>query len=180
VGELAQLTVADVRFDERVPQIDLPARITKNSEDATIPLRADLADLLQWRVEGRAPSALLYLIPKDLIKRFNADCTRAGIAKRDERGRTVDIHALRTTFGTWLARSGVAPRTAQALMRHSDIKLTMSVYTDPKLLDTAAAVAGLPSVAPVHSVTPGVTPTPGVSGVTETFAGKGRQRTKSA
>jgi hypothetical protein len=50
---------------------------------------------------------VVYDIPKDFIKRFNADCRRAGIPKRDERGRTVDIHALGTTFGTMLARSGV-------------------------------------------------------------------------
>jgi hypothetical protein len=37
-------------------------------------------------------------------------------------------------------------------MRHSDIKLTMSVYTDPKLLDTAAAAESLPSVAPAVSM----------------------------
>jgi integrase len=103
---------------------------------------------------------VVYDIPKDFIKRFNADCRRAGIPKRDERGRTVDIHALRTTFGTMLARSGVAPRTAQALMRHSDIRLTMGVYTDPKLLDTAAAVESLPSVVAKVAPTGGVSAPP--------------------
>jgi hypothetical protein len=29
-------------------------------------------------------------------------------------------------------------------MRHSDIKLTMNVYTDPKLLDVRAALDALP------------------------------------
>ena len=31
-------------------------------------------------------------------------------------------------------------------MRHSDIRLTVGVYTDPKLLDVRAAVAGLPAL----------------------------------
>ena len=31
------------------------------------------------------------------------------IDKRDERGRTVDVHALRHTFGTLLSKGGVAP-----------------------------------------------------------------------
>jgi integrase len=180
VGELAQLTVADVRLDERVPRIELPARITKNKADDTIPLRADLVELLRRRVARLAPSTLLYAIPTDMIKRFNADCRRAGIPKRDERGRTVDIHALRTTFGTWLARSGVAPRTAQALMRHSDIKLTMSVYTDPKLLDTAAAVESIPSVAPAVCVAPSVAPTPGNSGATQSSHVKRPIRSRTA
>jgi integrase len=56
------------------------------------------------------------------------------------RGRTLDVHALRTTFGTLPSKGGVAPRTAQAAMRHSDIKLTMSVYTYPNLLDVRGAL----------------------------------------
>ena len=206
LGELSQLTVVDVRLDDKVPHIDLPARVTKNGEDAIIPLRADLLDMLRRRVANLAPSSPLYPIPNDLIKRFNADCRRAGIPKRDERNRTVDIHALRTTFGTWLARSGVAPRTAQALMRHSVIKLTMSVYTDPKLLDTAAVVGSIPSVAPISlsvapdrplavapnrrisssrrvasvSVAPAVAPTPGISGAPESSAGMIRCRARLA
>ena len=68
------------------------------------------------------------------------------IDKRDERGRTVDVHALRHTFGTLLSKGGVAPRTAQAAMRHSTINLTMNTYTDPKLLDVAGAVESLPAL----------------------------------
>jgi hypothetical protein len=42
------------------------------------------------------------------------------------------------------SKAGVAPRTAQAAMRHSGIDLTMNVYTDPKLLDVAGAMDALP------------------------------------
>jgi hypothetical protein len=37
----------------------------------------------------------------------------AGIPKRDDRGRTLDVHALRTTFGTLLSKGGVMARTTQ-------------------------------------------------------------------
>jgi integrase len=74
----------------------------------------------------------------------------AGIPKVDERGWTLDVHALRHTFGTDLSKAGVAPRIAQEAMRHSDIKLTMKVYTDPKLLDVAGAVDALPPL-PIDS-----------------------------
>src|SRR5262249_15928208 len=37
-------------------------------------------------------------------------------------------------------------RAAQQVMRHSDLKLTMKVYTDPCLLDLAGAVAELPEI----------------------------------
>ena len=70
----------------------------------------------------------------------------AGIAKRDERGRTIDVHALRHSFGTLLSKGSVAPRTAQAAMRHSSIDLTMNVYTDPKLLDVHGALDALPAL----------------------------------
>src|SRR5262245_54920101 len=88
----------------------------------------------------------LFRIPAGLVRILDRDLKSAGIAKRDERGRTIDVHALRTTFGTLLSKGGVAPRTAQAAMRHSDIRLTMSVYTDPKLLDVRGALDVLPEL----------------------------------
>jgi integrase len=69
-----------------------------------------------------------------------------GIPKRDAQGRTVDVHSLRHTFATLLARGGVTPTVAQKLMRHSDIRLTMSTCTHLELADTAGAVAGLVGV----------------------------------
>ncbi len=48
-----------------------------------------------------------------------------------DQGRVVHIHALRHSFGTHLTLAGVAPRVAQAAMRHSNISLTMTTYTDP-------------------------------------------------
>jgi len=53
---------------------------------------------------------------------------------------------MRTTFGTLLSKAGVAPRTAQAAMRHSKIDLTMNVYTDPRLLDVQGAMEALPAL----------------------------------
>ncbi len=68
---------------------------------------------------------------------LDRDLRLAGIPKVDERGRTVDVHAFRHTFGTLLSEGGVAPRTAQAAMRHSTINLSMNTYTDPKLWEDA-------------------------------------------
>jgi integrase len=95
------------------------------------------------QLPGNTP---LFSIPGPLIKVFDLDLQAAGIAKRDERGRTLDVHALRHTFGTMLSRGGVTPRTAQAAMRHSSIDLTMNVYTDPKLLDVHLALDSLPNL----------------------------------
>jgi len=65
------------------------------------------------------------------------------IVCEDESGRVVDLHALRTTLGTSLARAGVAPQVAQRVMRHSDYRTTAKHYTVLDLADTANAVATL-------------------------------------
>jgi integrase len=100
----------------------------------------------------------LFNVPAQLVGSLNHDLVLAGLAKRvrqgdkwvidkrDERGRTLDVHALRTTFGTLLSKGGVAPRTAQAALRHGSIDLTMNVYTDPKLLDVRGALDVLPEL----------------------------------
>lgn len=88
--------------------------------------------------------APLFDVSSGLTRIFDRDLAVAGIAKRDERNRVVDIHALRVTFGTHLCAAGFPLRTAQAAMRHSKPKLTANIYTDPKLLDVAAAINALP------------------------------------
>jgi hypothetical protein len=65
-----------------------------------------------------------------------------------DRSGTTDVHALRHTYGTHLSKAGVPLRTAKAAMHHSDPSLTANVYTDPKLLDVAGAVASLPDLPP--------------------------------
>ncbi len=164
-GELASLTVAHLRLDDAVPHLTLDAADEKNREGNDIPLRDDLAaDLRAWladklrRLQDEArqagasiptrlpPDTPLFDVPHKLCKILNRDLRHAGIAKRDDRGRVLDVHALRHTFGTLLSKGGVAPRTAQAAMRHSKIDLTMSVYTDPKLLDVRGALDALPTL----------------------------------
>ena len=68
------------------------------------------------------------------------------IVTPDAEGRVVDLHVVRTTLGTKLARSGVAPPVAMRLLRHSDYRTTLKHYTALLLADTAAVVNGLPSV----------------------------------
>lgn len=92
------------------------------------------------------PPQRLFSLSPNHIKVLNQDIAFAGIAKHDERGRTVCVHSLRHTFATLMSMHGVNPRVAQAAMRHSSIDLTMRVYTDPRLLDVAAAIDALPAM----------------------------------
>jgi integrase len=89
---------------------------------------------------------LLFKVPSSLLTVLNRDLKAAGIPKCDDRGRTLDIHALRHTFGTHLSKAGVPLRTAQAAMRHSSPVLTANIYTDPRLLDVQGAVEALPDL----------------------------------
>lgn len=164
-GELASITAGQMELDEPIGFITLHAADEKNREGSDVPLRSDLADdLRSWLADkllakqnecrrrgepipSKLPAdAALFRVPRDLFKILNRDLQAAGIPKRDERGRTIDVHALRHSFGTLLSKAGVAPRTAQAAMRHSSIDLTMNTYTDPKLLDVHGALDGLPAL----------------------------------
>jgi site-specific recombinase XerD len=63
---------------------------------------------------------------------------------QDENGLYADFHANRHTFISNLAKSGVSPKVAQTMARHSDINLTMNVYSHVKMEDQEAAIAVLP------------------------------------
>jgi hypothetical protein len=60
------------------------------------------------------------------------------------KGRRLDVHALRHTYGSLLSQSGSSPREVMELMRHTDLRLTMKVYTDPRVFNLAGAVERLP------------------------------------
>ena len=151
-GELASITLAQVWLDVPQPYLELKAKDEKNGRGAHIPLRSDLAaDIRQFIIDkccrqgGDGYTRSLFEMPDSLIGIFDRDLAAAGIDKLDPRGRTLDVHALRHTFGTHLSLAGVAPRVAQAAMRHSSLDLTMNIYTDPTLLDVAGAINALPS-----------------------------------
>jgi integrase len=164
-GELASLTVAHLRLEAPTPHVELNAAAEKNREGNGVVIRADLADDLRgWLADklavhqadarrrgepipARLPgSTPVFDVPTGLVRIFDRDLAAAKIAKRDDRGRTLDVHALRTTFGTLLSRGGEPLRTAQAAMRHSDPSLTANVYTDPRLLDVSGALDVLPTL----------------------------------
>lgn len=155
LNELQTLTVNCLSFGD-VPFVRLDRSNEKNRKGSTLALRSDLAvDLRGW-VAGKALTDTVFNVPDGLLRIMDRDLVAAGIPKRDEDDYVVHIHALRHSFGTHLSMAGVAPRVAQAAMRHSDIKLTMNTYTDARLLDTASAVESLPNLplaphAPPHA-----------------------------
>jgi len=164
-SELASITVGQVILDGPFPHLVLYAADERNRQGSDIPLRADpVADVRAWleqkllvmhkeaiRQGEEPPQALprempLFVVPVGLVRILDRGLKLAGIPKTDSRGWTVDVHGLRHTFGTLLSRGNVAPRVAQAAVRHSTIDLTMNVYTDRPLLDVAGALDRLPEL----------------------------------
>ena len=73
------------------------------------------------------------------------DLDAAGVAYETEAG-VLDFHALRGTFATLMSKSGVSPKAAQELMRHSDIRLTMQTYTSYQIRDVSNDLDKLPPI----------------------------------
>jgi integrase len=68
----------------------------------------------------------------------------AGIARVDAHGGKLDIHALRHTAATRLARAGVGLVQAQRILGHSDPKLTARIYTHVGIEELREAMDSLP------------------------------------
>ncbi len=196
-GELRSITIGAARLDADPPHFILEAKNEKARRGAQIALQGELAAELRLylaerlsRLVGHSgasvavfPGALdgaaLFDVPPSMARTFDADCKAAGIPKKDGAGRVVDIHALRHTFGTLLAKAGISLQVTQKAMRHSTPTLTANVYTHLGLLDVAGAVDRLPNTGAtvnpqqaekvVNYVAPNVAPVsdiPGNSGAT--------------
>jgi integrase len=142
--ELNELKVGDFVFDTPAPFVLLPASITKNKKPAHIRLRPHVVAAVKSILPDRPlPSEWVFHNRVPRISTIRRDLAKARIDFENGRGR-IDLHALRVTFCTNLLNAGAHPRVVQELMRHSDIKLTMKVYTDPSQLPLAAALEMLP------------------------------------
>ena len=128
-SELRSLKVSDLDFDNHV--ITIQAAYTKNRQLAEIHLKKETSKMLKDFTYGQLPSKELFNLPHpcSLSRMIRKDLEDANIKPEDTSNSKLDFHSLRHTFGTMLAAAGVHPKTAQDLMRHSDINLTMSRYT---------------------------------------------------
>jgi integrase len=92
------------------------------------------------------------------INEANSDAERAAretsdfLKYVDSQGKYADFHGLRHTFVTNLARANISPKMVQTLARHSDIKLTMSIYTHVAPVEQAAAIKSLPGFGKMKNV----------------------------
>jgi integrase len=117
-SELGSLRWADLHLDGDNPFGSVRASMTKNHKAAMCPLRADTVTVLrEWQGASSDSETVFPHMPR--IERFRRDLKLTGVEYQTTLG-VADFHALRKTFCTNMARSGVARRTAMSLMRHSD------------------------------------------------------------
>ena len=71
----------------------------------------------------------------------------AGIPRGDHRGRTLDLHAARTTAYARGAAAGIPVDQMMAFVGHRDIRTAMKHYRDPNATNTQAIAAKLAAAA---------------------------------
>ena len=149
-GELLGLKWADVDLDaytltiRRSLDVDGTFKSPKNrAARRTLKLTPSALDVLKAH-KARQNSERLQagsrwqdhnlVFPNTLGKPMNAgNLYRREFQPRLERAGLADegftIHSLRHTFATTLADRGVHPSTAQKMLGHSDIRMTLAIYT---------------------------------------------------
>ena len=106
--ELSLLTPNQIDFEHCLLRVE--AAKTKNKKADVLPLRADLVQSLkEWvALHNIQPQEYIFHYHRDSIRvSFYHDLKAAGIERIGTDGRSLDVHALRKTFGTMLAKAGV-------------------------------------------------------------------------
>jgi integrase len=139
-SELTRLTWGSIDIEEGL----LTIRDGKAKREDVVPLHPELLEAFKAGrpAEAKHTDRVFPTAVTNLTRKL--DFERAGIDKPDAQGRIADLHALRATLGTRLARAGIAPQVAQRIMRHADYRTTLKHYTMLSLGDTTAAVRSLP------------------------------------
>ena len=150
-SELRSLTPGSFALDDpKNPTVNVQAAYSKHRRDDVQPMNRELAEAMAGFIVDKPVDDRLFKIPSRAFAMIKADLEAAGISYCTAAG-YADFHALRHTFITQLARSGVAPAVAMSLARHSSITLTMDRYTHVVLSDQRSALERLPALQTVDT-----------------------------
>ena len=145
--ELSLLTPNQIDFARN--RLTVEAAKTKNKKADILPMRVDLVQSVKEWVAQHAiqPHERIFRFKqKSILDSFYSDLKAAGIERKSSDGRSIDIHALRKTFGTMLAKAGVPLTTTQRLMRHHSPVITAKLYIDVDPVDMMQALEQLPAL----------------------------------
>jgi len=146
-SELRSLKVSSFSLETEPPTVHVDAAYSKHRQEDVLPLRAETAVLIREYFSKAFPEIPAFPMRKGRgAEMMRHDLEAAEIEYVDEGGRYADFHSLRHSYITALAKSGVHPKTAQSLARHSTISLTMDHYTHTVLEDQSEALKKLPDL----------------------------------
>ena len=175
-GELGSLTLQNFNLDASPPTVTVEAAYSKHRREDRQILHPDIVERFRaWLLYRKpGPSEILFPISErtcgidrrtsEMMKQdlkaarsiWIEDAADQAERKRrevsdvlkyqDSQGLFADFHSLRHTFVTNLCKADISPKTAQTLARHSDIRLTMNVYSHVDEQEQAAAIARLPGL----------------------------------
>ncbi len=131
-SEVDALQVADFLLYDVSPHVSVRASTTKNGRRALVPLVPFLVGPLRGAVAGLSSVDRVFTCPTMYV--FRQDLRRAGIVECDASGRRLLFHSLRHSFCTFLGSKGAPVAVQQGLMRHSDPRQSLAVYTDHALV----------------------------------------------
>jgi integrase len=141
LGDLKRLRWKQVDLGGKVLQI--PNGKAKRND--RVPLHPRLmAALERARPRDCLPSAAVFPSFPTNETRIK-DFRRAGIAPTDDQDRVADLHSLRSSLATHLARKGVPAQILKQIMRHEDASTTEKFYVHFRDEDKASAIAKLTS-----------------------------------
>jgi integrase len=147
-GELLSLLWSDLHLDDSTPYVHARAAITKNAQDARMPLPVAVAAGLKEFQGGKSAADPVFSFAGrwiDAAKWIRFDLKNAGLPLTDREGNEICFHSLRNSFISFLANSNTPMKVVQKLARHSDPKLTYNTYARSFAATEKEAMLQLPN-----------------------------------
>jgi integrase len=154
-GELTAVTWGDL--DLEAGTLRLRGATTKSGKTRVVPVLDGLAgDLARLRaIQAQVldiepgPGDRVFLTPRgapwprqsvNLLRLFDRVCELAGIERVNAHGECLDVHALRHSAASWMARSGVPQTVTAKLLGHADGRMTSRAYVHLDVRDLRDAL----------------------------------------
>lgn len=135
-GQLLRRETKTEASDAVLPLPDVCASALRDQQKSQADRRATLGDV--WEDAGYVVSTRFGgpVEPRNFHRSFKARCAKAGV-------RSVSVHSTRRTCASLLVALDVHPRVAMQILRHSQIAVTMNVYSEVSSAETRAALKRL-------------------------------------
>ncbi|MCC6682574.1 MAG: site-specific integrase [Phycisphaeraceae bacterium] len=140
-GEMNKIERRDL--DLAAGTMTVRPEVGKTRKPVVLPLHEDVVKMLaEWTMDMK-PNDLVFK-PVPMVKTLKVDLEKAGVPFKDENGRQLDFHALRSTFTTLLLRQDIPPSVARRLTRHSSVQTLEKHYDMLGLTDAVDAIKRVP------------------------------------